>query len=626
MAVKPVLSRRGRIWLISPLGNLNRGLGRLRGWLLLLLGMGLLWLLQQHASLTQVAAGIAIFLFGMFFLEQGFSQLASLRWRRGLRSWTATLPHAFGLGLLSTVLTQSSALVGLLTLSFLSARMIDFVASIGILAGASLGTTSGGWLIAAWGLKINIGHYALPLLVLGMLLISMPRWGTRGLGQIISGTGFLFLGIDYIRLGFTSLSDLIQLQQLAVSGWQGIVLYALLGALVTLVLQSSHAALLLLMAALSAGQLSYDNALALLLGVNVGATGPVLMGALNSSVEGQRLAFLDLGFKSITALLCLGLFYPFRWGADLLADLLAIPEAYLTLRIALCHTLYNLLAISWILPLRYVLATQLPLWWPDNGKLKQASQARYLDRVVAAHPATAEQALLREVMHLLHQCQDVTARGMLGLSRQTMLRHTNPHTMGLGEDLPSMAELYQQRVKPLFGEIIRFAALCKASMSAEQVARIDELVSIARSLTEAVRLERQLQTNLVTMLTSEDELLLTRYRGLQRRILLFQQALQDLAQVCGNSLQIDSRLNEMTVRIEMESRHDREDIEWLIRSDKLDAMTAATLMNDIQTLRRLQKQQIKAIRQLFVEICQQREWTLQQFLTWLAKEEQMTPS
>ena len=53
--------------------------------------------------------------------------------------------------------------------------MIDFVASIGILAGASLGTTSGGWLIAAWGLKINIGHYALPLLVLGMLLISMPR-------------------------------------------------------------------------------------------------------------------------------------------------------------------------------------------------------------------------------------------------------------------------------------------------------------------------------------------------------------------------------------------------------------------------------------------------------------------
>ncbi len=128
------------------------------------------------------------------------------------------------------------------------------------------------------------------------------------------------------------------------------------------------------------------------------------------------------------------------------------------------------------------------------------------------------------------------------------------------------------------------------------------------------------------MLTSEDELLLTRYRGLQRRILLFQQALQDLAQVCGNSLQIDSRLNEMTVRIEMESRHDREDIEWLIRSDKLDAMTAATLMNDIQTLRRLQKQQIKAIRQLFVEICQQREWTLQQFLTWLAKEEQMTPS
>ncbi|MFC3912444.1 Na/Pi cotransporter family protein [Pseudaeromonas sharmana] len=622
MESKPLLSHRGRVWLMSPLGALNRWMGQRSRWLILVGSLVLLWWLQRAANLSAIAAGIAIFLFGLFFLEQGFSQLASVRWRKGIRRWTSSLPHAVGFGAVAAVMTQSSALVGLLTLSFLSARMIEFVAGIGILAGATIGTTSGGWLLAAWGLKVSIGQYALPLLVLGMLLISMPRWGTRGIGMVISGGGFLFLGIDYIRGGFTAISSVLVLQQLALPGWNGLILCALAGMLVTLVLQSSHASLLLVMVALNTGQLDYDVALALTLGINVGATSPVLLGAMNSSIEGKRLAWLDLGFKMVTMLLCLVLFYPFRWFTDRLGDLCGLAESELALRLALYHSLFNLLAVSWMLPLRHRLTMYLQRWWPEH-RSRVAVQARYLDRVVAAHPATAEQALLRELLHLLMHCQDTTARAMLGLSRQTMLAHAAVQTVRLGEDLPSVSHLYQQTIKPLFGEIIRFAALCKSTMTQEQGERIDSLVAIARSMTEAVRLERQLQANLLEVFAAEDPLLVQRYRGLQHRLLWLQQAIHAL--MTSQELQPHylSRLESMAARIDVESKRDREDIEWLIRSDKLDAIAAATLMHDVLTLRRLQRQQIKATRCLLTTIFQQQNGNSSQLVEWLNAEEQL---
>ena len=173
MDVRPILDPHGRQWRASPLTFIRHGLGPLSPILLGFLICLLLWLLEQDASLKQVAAGIAIFLFGMFFLEQGFGQLLSGQWRRGLRQLTASGGRSFTLGFLATLLTQSSALIAmiaLLLLSFLSAGMVDFLASIAIMAGASLGTTSGGWLMASMGLKLSIGDYALPMLVVGYQL------------------------------------------------------------------------------------------------------------------------------------------------------------------------------------------------------------------------------------------------------------------------------------------------------------------------------------------------------------------------------------------------------------------------------------------------------------------------
>lgn len=619
MDSQPLFGPNGRLWRASPFSFLRHRMGPVAPILLCGLICLLVWLLEQDASLKQVAAGIAIFLFGMFFLEQGFGQLVSGQWRRGLRQLTASQPSAFAVGLLATILTQSSALVALLLLSFLSVGMIDFLASIAIMAGASLGTTSGGWLMATVGLKVGIAEYALPMLVVGMLLISMPRWGSRGLGMVIAGVGFLFLGIDYIKNGFLSLSALIDLSQYAQPGWEGILLYALVGVLLTMVMQSSHASLLLCLAALNAGQLPFDHALALVVGINVGATSPVLLGAVHSSLEGQRLACLDLLFKSTTAIVCLLAFIPLLYINDFLAVSLGLGEEELALRLALFHTLFNLLAIAWLLPLRGHLERVMRWLLPERPASRQV-QACYLDRVVALHPASAEQALVREVLHLFHECQRLTALGMLGIPYRVMMSHPNPELVALGDELPNLQRLYLRSVKPLFGEIITFAALCKSRMDQQQAERVDELVAIARSMTEVIRLQRQLQTNLLTVLGGGSDILQHRYRTLQRRLLLLNRELRTQLNL-SDPQQLRLQLALQVERVLLDSRRDREDIELLIRSSKIDAIAAAGLMNDAQTLRRIQRQQLKAITALFVNYAIEREFPLPQLLAWLQQQE-----
>ena len=624
MDVRPLLDPHGRQWRASPLTFIRHGLGPLSPILLGFLICLLLWLLEQDASLKQVAAGIAIFLFGMFFLEQGFGQLLSGQWRRGLRQLTASRSRSFMLGFLATLLTQSSALIALLLLSFLSAGMVDFLASIAIMAGASLGTTSGGWLMASLGLKLGIGDYALPMLVVGMLLISMPRWGSRGLGMVIAGVGFLFLGIDYIKNGFLLLSSLIDLRQYAQPGWGGILLYAGAGVLLTLVMQSSHASLLLCMAALTSGQLPLDHALALVLGINVGATGPVLLGAVHSAEAGQRLALLDLLFKSATALLCLLAFIPLCALNEFLATLLGLGPDDLALRLALFHTLFNLLAVAWLLPSSGQWA-RLMVWLLPNRIERQPVHACYLNRVVAAHPTSAEQALVRELLHLLQECQSLTARAMLGISYRVMMTHPNPEQLLLGEDLPNLQRLYLKSVKPLFGEIITFAALCKANMDRQQAERVDELVAVARSLSEVIRLQRQLQVNLLTAFGSGSDVLQLRYQALLRRLLMLNRELRALIEP-ADPQQLRTQLALEVERVILESRRDREDIELLIRSNKLDAIAAAGLMNDAQTLRRIQRQQLKAVLALFTTYVIEREFPMAQLVAWLRDQEQRAGS
>jgi len=210
-----------------------------------------------------IAAGVAIFLFGMLSLEEGFRSFTGGTLERMLRRTTSSTGKSVLFGIVSTTLMQSSSLVSVIAISFLSAGLITLAAGIGIIFGANLGTTTGAWLIAGFGLKVDIAAYAMPLLAFGVILIFQSSKSLKGIGYILAGMGFLFLGIHYMKEGFETFKETINLAEYAVAGYPGLLLFTAIGIFATVVMQSSHATLVLTITALAAGQITYENALAL---------------------------------------------------------------------------------------------------------------------------------------------------------------------------------------------------------------------------------------------------------------------------------------------------------------------------------------------------------------------------
>ncbi len=167
-------------------------------------------------NFKEIAAGVSIFLFGMIFLEDGFRAFTGGGLEKLLAKTTDKLWKAISFGILSTTVMQSSSLVSVITISFLSSGLIGLAAGIGIIFGANLGTTTGAWLIAGFGLKVKISAYAMPMLVFGVILVFQKSRNLKGIGYVLAGLGLLFLGIHYMKEGFEAFRETIDLTQFAV--------------------------------------------------------------------------------------------------------------------------------------------------------------------------------------------------------------------------------------------------------------------------------------------------------------------------------------------------------------------------------------------------------------------------
>ncbi len=159
-------------------------------------------------------------------LEEGFKAFTGGLLEQILKKTTSSVWKSLSFGVVSTTLMQSSSLVSVITISFLSAGLIGLAAGIGIIFGANLGTTTGAWLIAGFGLKVKISAYAMPMLVFGIILVFQKSKSLNGIGYILAGLGFLFLGIHYMKEGFEAFRDTIDLTAFAVGGYPGLFLFA----------------------------------------------------------------------------------------------------------------------------------------------------------------------------------------------------------------------------------------------------------------------------------------------------------------------------------------------------------------------------------------------------------------
>ncbi|SDU37745.1 Na/Pi cotransporter family protein [Halopseudomonas salegens] len=553
-------------------------------------------------ELATLAAGIALFMLGMHHLEDGFRAFTGGALERWLSRSTNRMWKSLLFGVVSTALVQSSSLVTLLTIAFLSAGLVSLIAGIGIVFGANLGTTTGAWLIALVGLKIDLAAVAMPLLVFGVMLGRRVEAVWKGLGQVLLGIGLLFLGIDLMKAGFESFEGVLNLEHYQLSGWTGVLVYTFIGLLATVLMQSSHASMMITLAALASGQLAYGNALAMAIGANLGTTVTAVIGAMGSNNAGRRLAGAHILFNLVTAVVALVILPSLTRVVEDLSAWLGIAADAHTLKLALFHTLFNVLGLAIMLPFVPLMVKYLMRWLPDVAAVDPAHpdlseqppmRAHYLNDSSLLHADAALKVLDQEVRHLAELSREVIGSALYlpdlkaGLNNEQLLaRLQAPVPM---DERVEADVLYERHVKGVYGDIIDFISRLDTSLLPEQQQQLMDYSLAARDLVESVKAAKHLQANLRRQIDSAQPTIRNAYDRLRWQCIQAMKSLDALA-VVGDGMDTRRLAFADYERLEKQFADTfQREVQSALRNREMDGWQASSLLNDLHYLLRIQR-------------------------------------
>ena len=344
--------------------------------------------MQNPFDIWELLAGIALFLFAMTQLELALKTLGGRSLSLYLREKTSKRFNAVLGGVIATALLQSSSVVGLMVLAFTGAGLLILPSALGIVFGANLGTTLTGWIVATLGFKFEIFELALPLIAIGgaAVLFGRGRWPEGG--RAVLGLGLLLLALQFMKNSVAGLEQFVSIEDLAgFAPWQ----YLLFGVVVAAVIQSSSATITITLAALNANIISLDNAVAVVIGADLGTTTTVLLGAIKGSADKQRVAAGQVIFNVVTDIIA----FTIRLPLLSLVGWVGIKDPLFSL--VAFHSFFNLLGLCIFLPLTKPFATFLE----RIIKNKDSREARYLTDVSPAVTDAALAAIQREIARLI---------------------------------------------------------------------------------------------------------------------------------------------------------------------------------------------------------------------------------
>lgn len=482
---------------------------------LLLLGYAF-W---QNSNFKQISAGVAIFLFGMLALEDGFHQLSGGMLERFLRASTNKLWKSFNFGLIVTSVMQTSSLVSVLTISFLSAGLIELTAGIGIIFGANIGTTATAWLLAGLGLKVELSAYSMPMMVFGIILVFQKSKNLKAFGWVLAGIGFIFMGIQNMKEGFDVMRESIDLSAYAMEGFAGLMVFSLVGIVATVVMQSSSATLVLIITALATSQISYENALALSIGANVGTTITAIIGSLGSNINGKRLAGAHLIFNVVTALIAIASINYLLIAVEWIGDYAKLAPDNYTLRLAIFHTLFNVIGVLAVMPFVKPMVKFLIRVMPE--KSIQLKQPKYiLESVLDSEPAT-KVAIHSESVRLFDLSLKVIANG-IGLQKEELIKTIDKETLPL-KDKPlkgiGINESYEIRIKYIFSAIFEFVIRAREKFSGNSNHSIQQYSIAVRRLALCIKEIKHLNKNMIKYIGSDNLIIKGGYNNLRWNII-----------------------------------------------------------------------------------------------------------
>ncbi len=305
----------------------------------------------------KIIGSLGLFLFGMKLMSEGIQKAAGDRLQSILNFMTNNRFSAVFTGFLITALVQSSSATTVMVVSFVNASLLTLAQAAGVIMGANIGTTVTGWLVAILGFKINITAIALPAVGIGIPFLFFRNFGKSSWGEILIGFGILFIGLSLLKDSVPDIRDnpemLHFLAQYTGGGLGNYLLFVAVGTILTVLVQSSSAAMAITLTMAYAGWIDFQTAAAIVLGENIGTTITAFIASFSANTTARRAARIHTIFNLLGVLWMMFFFTPFINLVDAIVPGSMSSSENIPAHLAMFHTMFNItntFIFIWFIP------------------------------------------------------------------------------------------------------------------------------------------------------------------------------------------------------------------------------------------------------------------------------------
>lgn len=414
-------------------------------------------------QLFYVFGGIGMFLMGMKVMTAALREAAGTGLQAILTRFTTTPLMGVFSGGLTTAAIQSSSATTVMTVGFVGAGLLTMPQALGVIYGANIGTTATGWLVSLLGFKLKLGTIAMALLFPASLLDLLGRGGWARAGRMVAGLCLLLIGLDLMQVGMKDVSGILHPDMLPSGSVLGLMALAVLGAGLTVLMQSSSAAMALALVMIQSGAISLTQAIAIVAGMNIGTTCTALLAALGGSLPMRQTALANLLFNIATSLLVIPVML---FGLPALQQV-AQQSSEMT-AILLFHTGFNLVGAMIFLPFTGQFADFISWLLPESRR----EGLVHLDRALLSDPTVALLAVQAALEVLTRRVYGAMAAALQEPADFRGLAALAPCREGLAE-----VEVFLADIRLMADDAKREAGLSALLHQTDHLARLLERLS-----------------------------------------------------------------------------------------------------------------------------------------------------
>lgn len=447
-------------------------------------------------NIFKLCAGIGLFLFAMYLLEESLKNLSGRNFKIFLQRISKNKLGAVTGGAIVTGVLQSSTLVSLMVLAFVGAGVFTMKNAMAIILGANLGTTLDSWLVATLGFKVNIEIAAYPAVCIGGLLLIMSgsRKAIKYLSFFLLGFGLLFIGLSFMKTAME-----VQVKEFDLSNYVNmpLVVFLLIGFIITLVVQSSSVTMALTLSALHAGAIGFAPAVAIVLGSETGTTIKLMLSATGGSASKKRVALGNFLFNVFLTV------FTFIWLKPILfliTGIFAINDPLIGL--VTFSSLTNLLGIAIFLPLLNPFAKFLERFFKDSDE----SAAVFIGNANIAETETSLDLFRREIDYFIFSSM-LYNLSMFEVDIKLLQDRPDFNTIiNKRKFLSQTSEEKYEYLKQLQGELQAFYLKLRNELHEEQLSQVNQLISSVRSSMYSVKSMKDIGNNIANLRRSSKDI------------------------------------------------------------------------------------------------------------------------